>query len=142
MLHECHDAATEILSDCDDNFTCFAFAIEILDRMRYPYDMEKRKPHYPLSRIRSLIERNAYRVTTTALNSAARDFRLFEAAEIAACVAGLDAKCFYKSMTVLHDSTLWQDVYRPEIQGMPAYVKIQIVDETTVVISFKLSENE
>jgi motility quorum-sensing regulator / GCU-specific mRNA interferase toxin len=43
-------------------------------------------------------------------------------------------------MTTIHDSRLWQDVYRPEIKGIEAYVKIQIVEEATVVISFKERE--
>ena len=45
-------------------------------------------------------------------------------------------------MTTLHDSRLWQDVYRPEVEGTPAYVKIQVVDDTTVVISFKELEDD
>jgi len=57
-------------------------------------------------------------------------------------VLGLDVRDFYKSMTTLHDSTLWQDVYRPNIEGTPAYVKVQIADDTTVVISFKMLEDD
>lgn len=54
----------------------------------------------------------------------------------------LDGKDFYKAMTTLHDSRLWQDVYHPRIGDTLAYVKVQIVDDTTVVISFKnLEEN-
>jgi len=44
-------------------------------------------------------------------------------------------------MTTYRDATLWQDVYRPIIGIKPAYVKIQIVDDTTVVISFKALED-
>jgi len=52
----------------------------------------------------------------------------------------LDAVDFYKSMTTLHDSTRWQDVYRPVLNGVEAYVKVQILDDNTVVISFKAAE--
>jgi len=44
-------------------------------------------------------------------------------------------------MTTLHDSALWQYVYRPEIDGASAYVKLQIVEAITVVISFKALED-
>jgi hypothetical protein len=43
---------------------------------------------------------------------------------------------------VFHDSSLWQDVYHPKIGGTPAYLKIQIVDDATVVISFKALEDD
>ena len=61
---------------------------------------------------------------------------------MAQCVLGLQVKDLYKSMTTLHDSKLWQDVYHPRIDGVPAYVKVQIVDDTTVVISFKTLEDD
>lgn len=104
--------------------------------------MEKRKPHYALSRVKALIRQGAYRATQTALQCAVRDFGYIEASQLAQCVLALEIKDFYKSMTTYHDSTLWQDVYRPTIKGAPAYVKVQIVDDTTVVISFKRLENE
>lgn len=102
--------------------------------------MEKRKPHYPLARIHELIEAGAYQVTLTARQHAARDFGFLETAQVAHAVSGLTHKDFYKSMTTLHDSSLWQDVYRPRINGVDAYVKVQIAGDTTVVISFKASE--
>ena len=104
--------------------------------------MEKRKPHYALSRVKALIKQGAYRVTRTALRDAARDFRYVEPSQLAECVLEFEAKDFYKSMTTLKDSTLWQDVYHPEIKKTPAYVKVQIVDDATVVISFKSLEDE
>lgn len=104
--------------------------------------MEKRRPHYTLSRVKALIQEGAYRVTRTALRCATRDFGYVEASQLAECVLGLQIKDLYKSMTTFHDSTLWQDVYHPRIEGTPAYVKIQIVDDTTVVISFKTLEDD
>ncbi len=76
------------------------------------------------------------------MRCAARDFGYVEASQLAECVLGLQVKDLYKSMTTFHDSTLWQDVYHPRIEGAPAYVKVQIVDDTTVVISFKTSEDD
>ncbi len=104
--------------------------------------MEKHKPHYMLSRVKELIRQNAYRVSRTALCCAVRDFGYIEACQLAECVLRLDAKDFYKSMTTLNDYRLWQDVYRPIIEQSPAYVKVQIVDDTTVIISFKALEEE
>jgi motility quorum-sensing regulator/GCU-specific mRNA interferase toxin len=95
-----------------------------------------------LSRVKTLLAAGAYRVTRTALRCAARDFSYVEASQLADAVLGLQAKDFYKSMTTLHDSKLWQDVYHPRIAGMPAYVKTQVVDDTIVVISFKGLEED
>lgn len=104
--------------------------------------MEKRRPHYALSRVKALILQGAYRVTLTALRCAARDFAYKEASQVAERVLELDLKDFYKSMTALEDSMVWQDVYRPTVEETPAYVKVQIVDDTTVVISFKSLEDD
>jgi len=104
--------------------------------------MEKRSPHYALSQVKALIHEGAYRVTRTALQCATRDFGFVETSQLADCVLGLEGKDFYKSMTTLHDSKLWQDVYHPNIEGISAYVKLQIVDDTTVVISFKALEDD
>ncbi len=103
--------------------------------------MEKRKPHYPLARVKVLIQEGMYRVTRTALRCAVRDFGYADPSQLVGRVLRLEAKDFYKSMTTHHDSTLWQDVYRPLIEDTPAYVKVQILDDTTVVISFKALED-
>lgn len=102
--------------------------------------MEKRKPHYALSRVKLLIEAGQYRLTKTALQCAARDFGCLSSADVASQLLAIDEWNFYKSMTALHDSCLWHDVYRPSINGIAAYVKLQILDDTTVVISFKRRE--
>ncbi|MBP7583795.1 MAG: type II toxin-antitoxin system MqsR family toxin [Spirochaetes bacterium] len=98
--------------------------------------MEKRKPHYPLSRVKALVSEGHYRITATARRSAYEDFLLIDEG-ILECVTGLDNASFYKSMTTLFDSALWQDVYHTAIGAKTAYVKLQILDEETVVISFK-----
>ncbi len=95
-----------------------------------------------MSRVKALIQQGDYRVTRTALHCAARAFGYIEASQLAQSVLTLEGKDFYKSMTTLHDSKLWQDVYRPHVEGVPAYVKVQIVDDATVVISFKRLEDE
>ncbi len=44
-------------------------------------------------------------------------------------------------MTSHHDHKLWQDVYKKEIVNLKTYIKIQIFNQNTVIISFKGNEN-
>ena len=104
--------------------------------------MEKRRPHYPLPEVKKLIWKGCYRVTRTALLCAVRDFAFVEASQLAEWVLRLETEDFYKAMTAIHDSALWQDVYRKKVQGIPAYIKVQIVDKTAVIISFKRMEED
>lgn len=60
--------------------------------------------------------------------------------QIAECILKLEAHEFYKSMTTLYDSRIWQDVYRSAVGDTGAYIKVQIFDGETVVISFKRLE--
>jgi motility quorum-sensing regulator / GCU-specific mRNA interferase toxin len=100
--------------------------------------MEKRSPHFALERIHRLVREGAYVVTMAAQRSADRDFALSTSEDIAAQVLKLTHQGFYKSMTTYHDSRVWQDVYHAEIEGIAAYIKLQIVAEVeAVVISFK-----
>lgn len=98
--------------------------------------MEKHKAHYPLTRVKVLIKEGRYRITATARRTAFEDF-LLSGEGIVGCVEGLDAGSFYKSMTTRFDSTLWQDVYHAAIGNKTAYMKLQILDDETVIISFK-----
>ena len=98
--------------------------------------MEKRKAHYPLTRIKTLISEGRYRITATAIKCAFEDFSLL-AEEMADWVLLLEPSDLYKSMTSRYDSTLWQDVYHKKILTNMAYIKLQIQDDETVIISFK-----
>ena len=104
--------------------------------------MEKRKPHYDLSRVQRLIAEGKYAATRTALKSAANDFGFTEERELGACAQNLTFKNFYKSMTTMADSKLWQDVYRMAVKGADAYIKVQILEDGTVIISFKKWETD
>ena len=103
--------------------------------------MEKRKPHYPLARVQKLIRDGSYRVTQTALYTARRDFAFVRAEQVKSVVLEMTHRNFYKSMTTYVDPRQWQDVYHPEIGGVAAYVKVQILDDNTVVVSFKRRED-
>lgn len=100
--------------------------------------MEKRTPHYSLARMKQLIHAGAYRVTASALETAFRDFRMMEAAELAEFILELERDDFYKSMTTHHDAKHWQDVYHARVVTGQVYVKLQIHEDSTVIISFKL----
>lgn len=104
--------------------------------------MEKRRAHYDLVRVKALIHQGAYRVTRVALSCARRDFALTEPKQLAEVVLSLSSARLYKSMTTAADSRVWQDVYHGDVDGIDAYIKIQILDENTVIISFKALEHD
>jgi motility quorum-sensing regulator / GCU-specific mRNA interferase toxin len=98
--------------------------------------MEKLRPHYPLSRIKSLIIRGSYKITVTAVKCAYEDFLMTEEG-ILNKIINLEMSNFYKSMTSKYDTALWHDVYHVSISKRIAYIKVQIFDEVSVIISFK-----
>lgn len=104
--------------------------------------MEKRLPHYSLTRIKELVRMGAYHVTRTAMRCADRDFGFGEPREVAGIVLLLGGRDFYKSMTSRDNPRLWQDVYHGQVEGLDVYIKLQVDKEETVVISFKLLEQD
>jgi motility quorum-sensing regulator/GCU-specific mRNA interferase toxin len=98
--------------------------------------MEKKIRHYALEKIKDLVLGDAWRVTDAALEHAWEDFE-FERLDIRNCILGLESMDFYKSMTSYIDNTVWQDVYRPKVKEITAYIKISIIDDNTIVVQFK-----
>lgn len=49
----------------------------------------------------------------------------------------LEMNNFYKSMTAHNNHKIWQDVYHKPIKSKIAYIKLQIINEKTVIIQFK-----
>lgn len=98
--------------------------------------MEKKKRHYPLDRIKQLVNEGSWTITSTALKNAWQDFGWLKK-DIQETLMGLENDVFYKSMTSYQDSAYWQDVYRRMCGKVVAYIKISIVDDQTVVIQFK-----
>jgi len=96
--------------------------------------MEKRTPHYQMSRIRILIEEDKIRSTFSALSGAAA--LGFDFADMVSVVAALTIKDFYKSMTTHTDHKIWQDVYRPITPGGAVYLKLTVIDDV-LIVSFK-----
>jgi motility quorum-sensing regulator/GCU-specific mRNA interferase toxin len=96
--------------------------------------MEKRTPHCRLSVVRSLIEAGKVRSTASALAGGAALGLDFDG--IVAIVAQLAPADFYKSMTTLADSKVWQDVYRPTTRVGAVYLKLTVIDDL-LIVSFK-----
>jgi len=51
-------------------------------------------------------------------------------------VGGLTKADLYKSMTTHADHKIWQDVYRPVVDGVAVYLKITVLDDV-LIVSFK-----
>ena len=59
-------------------------------------------------------------------------------AAVVKAIQGLAAACFDKSMTSLADHRVWQDVYRPTVDGRQLYVKFTLdARRQLLLISFK-----
>lgn len=97
--------------------------------------MEKRKAHYSLATIQTMILHESQRVITRSAFQGAFALGLDEN-DIVNTVLALLPKDLYKSMTVNQNSTVWQDVYHKKINNVELYIKLQLVDKA-VVISFK-----
>jgi len=96
--------------------------------------MEKRTPHYPLSRVKALIEADEVRSTLTALAGAAALSLDFDG--MLDVIRELRPADFYKSMTTHADHRVWQDVYRPQTSVGSVYLKLTVIDDV-LIVSFK-----
>ncbi len=96
--------------------------------------MEKRTPHCPLPKVKTLIK--AGKVRTTHAARAGANALGFDFAGMLAVVAELEPKDFYKSMTTHADHTIWQDVYRPTTDSGELYLKLTVIDDV-LIVSFK-----
>lgn len=98
--------------------------------------MEKRKAHYQLILIKNALKDGKYHITASAIKKAFEDFQLLTEG-IVDQVLALETSDLCKSMTSKFDNTLWQDVYHLKIGEKDAYIKLQILNDETIVISFK-----
>jgi len=96
--------------------------------------MEKRKPHFKLSMIKSLVDEGRVRSTQSARLGAAVLGIDFDG--MCKIVKSLNTSDFYKSMTTYADHKVWQDVYRPGTEAGDVYLKLNVIDDL-VIISFK-----
>lgn len=78
--------------------------------------VEKRKPHYSLASIKAIFATEAsLRMTVTARNTA---FGLgILQSGVVTIIQGMTREQFYKSMTSLADTRIWQDVYHVPVES-------------------------
>lgn len=99
--------------------------------------MEKRKPSYRLTDIKSAI---GSRETLAITMSAFRDATSlgFDRGTIADVIQSINEDMFVKSMTTYADHRVWQDVYHVPEDDLVLYVKFQANAVTSfTVMSFK-----
>ena len=97
--------------------------------------MEKRTPRYKLLAVKTLIKSDKVRTTFTALAGA--DALGFDYKDMMAVVLALKSGDFYKSMTSHADHTIWQDVYRPKTSAGDVYLKLTVINNEVLIVSFK-----
>ena len=103
--------------------------------------MEKRKPHYNLREIQSIVMRDGMNAFTATAVRNGLEMGLNDIAMLSA-IAGMHTTMLFKSMTTVRDNSLWQDVYHvPLSDGRVAYIKLTKQDGA-VVIQFKDREGE
>jgi hypothetical protein len=96
---------------------------------------------YSLAAIKELVSAGRYRITVTALETAA--LMGFDDQSIVECIVEQLAEThFYKTMPAASVPGLMQDVYKISFEGQMVYLKLQINRSVTaVVISFKQDES-
>ena len=99
--------------------------------------MTKKTPHYDLSLVKANIESGNYRITKVSFMFALSDFGFKTKGKICKEVLSIEHSDFYKSMTSNLNHKIWQDVYKKKMDRGNAYIKIQILDNETIIISFK-----
>ena len=96
---------------------------------------------FPLDLIKQLIRRGRYRITVTALETAA--LMGFCDEDIVECVTDhLQESHFYKPILSTKVPGLMQDVYKISYEGERVYLKVQINKAgLAVIVSFKQDES-
>jgi motility quorum-sensing regulator / GCU-specific mRNA interferase toxin len=98
--------------------------------------VEKKKPHYSLREIKNLIKEGKVVITRNSQKTAGSIYG-FDFDQIIEVVINLDSSDFYKSMTSHNDNKLWHDVYKKRTSSDYFYIKLQILQDDALVISFK-----
>ncbi len=96
--------------------------------------MEKRRVHYPLTKVKQLIKDGRVAFSFTAVTGgAAMGFNTHEMLDV---LSTLTNRNLYKSMTSYADHTVWHDVYHADTWRGRVYLKLTIAGRL-LVISFK-----
>lgn len=98
--------------------------------------------HYNLEELKNLIKNPETRVITGLARRNGFKLGLVSDEDFVEQVLKLNTTDLYKTMTCNHDHETWQDVYKPVIEGVTVYVKLQKANGKGVVIQFKLAEDD
>lgn len=97
----------------------------------------RRRPHYPLKRIKAAFADPARMNRTMSAAAGAEALGMDEHA-VVDVIARLEVRDFHKSMRSELDPSLWQDVYRPFVEGSELYVKFTLdMQGQLLLLSFK-----
>jgi motility quorum-sensing regulator/GCU-specific mRNA interferase toxin len=95
--------------------------------------VEKRTPHYDLARVQATVARLGAAAFTKSALDGGRTMGL-TSAEMAAVIAVLTRRHFYKSITTYADHRVWQDVYHAATAvRKDTYIKITLRDAAPVI---------
>ena len=100
---------------------------------------KKKTPTYDLAVMQAMVLAEQYRITGKATKGA---FSLnLDEDDICECVLALDSRNFYKTMPSKKKAGTFQDVYKRHHYSIPIYLKLQMLDDKTVIISFTRDES-
>jgi motility quorum-sensing regulator / GCU-specific mRNA interferase toxin len=99
--------------------------------------MEKRKPSHDLAQIKAAFADPA-RLNRTGVSKLGADDLGLNDDQVVAVIQALQQGDFDKSMTSNVDHKVWQDVYKPSVDGRQLYVKFTLdAAGALLLISFK-----
>lgn len=99
--------------------------------------MEKRKPHFALREVKEAFS-NPETLNRSFVSKRGADLLDLDDVAVVAIIQALVPSEFFKSMTSLADSRVWQDVYRPVVDGRKLFVKFTVdAHKSLFLISFK-----
>lgn len=103
----------------------------------YKMNDDNISPHYDLKELQSLVKNGCWTIPPAHFKEATEQG--FSRTDIVDTVMSLTPKVFYKAMPSEKLPGLWQDVYKPQRNGIKLYVKLQksYDGKKCVVISFK-----
>jgi motility quorum-sensing regulator/GCU-specific mRNA interferase toxin len=101
--------------------------------------MEKRIPTYDLKTIQKMMHEESQRRITETARDGAVPLGYMTDEEMIDVVDALNRGCFYKSMTCIGNTKLWQDVYKMTDGQNRLYVKVQLAPDGSkaVLVEFK-----
>jgi len=99
--------------------------------------MEKRKPHFPLARVKAAFADPAT-LNRSFVSKQGADALNMDDVAVVEVIQTLASTDFDKSMTSHIDHRVWQDVYRPRIGDVELYVKFTLdARQALFLVSFK-----